>query len=323
MSIAPIILFLVSCGLIIFAGKWVVSSLLDIARFLGWKEFVVAFFAFSLGSVAPEFFIGISSALHGIPELSLGNIIGQNILLLTVTVAVSALVLRGGIRIQSQTVKVGSTFAVIAAVLPLIMVLDGTLSRIDGLILILTFAGFTVWLFSKKERFSKIYQDEISESSSVGLNTFFKKIFIFIGSLALLVVSAEGIIRSSLGFAEGLGFSVPFVGLLIVAIGTGLPETYISFNLAKRGQSWMILGGLMGAVALSSTMVLGLISVIQPIVIPASELAHLTLARIFLLLSALFFLFFVKTGRQISKKEAIFLLLFYAVFVFSLLYLPG
>jgi len=322
MSAFTIIIFLASCTLIIFAGKWVVSSLLDIAHFLGWKEFVVAFFAFSLGSVLPEFFIGITSAFHGVPELSLGNIIGQNIFLLTFTVAISALVLEGGIRIQSQTVRVGSTFAVVAATLPLLLILDGQLSRIEGLVLVLVFIAFTIWLFSKKERFSKVYQEEQGSSFDKGLSVLFKRILVFIGGLVLLVISAEGVIRSSLGFADGLAVSVPFVGLLIVALGTGLPETYIAVNLARRGQSWMILGGLMGAVALSSTLVLGLTSVIRPIEVQISELTHLTLARIFLLVSALFFLFFVKTGRQISRRESIFLFIIYFIFILLLFILP-
>lgn len=322
MLATSIILFLISCSIIIFAGKWVVSSLTDIAHFLGWKEFVVAFFAFSLGAIMPELFIGITSSFHGVPELSLGNIIGQNILLLTITVGVSALILRGGIVIQSQTVKAGSTFAVVAASLPLLLIFDGSLSRVDGILLILTFIIFTIWLFSKKERFSKVFEGEKNEAKSLNnLGAIFKSFFIFIGSLALLIISAEGIIRSSLGFAENLAISIPLIGLLIVAIGTGLPETYVALNLARKGQSWMILGGLMGAVALSSTLVLGIATIINPIEIDISGLSHLALARIFLLISALFFLFFVRTGRKISKREAIILFLIYFTFIFFLFFM--
>ncbi len=312
---AVAIIFIISCFLIIFAGKWVVASLSNISRFLGWKEFVVAFFALSLGAVAPEFFIGITSALHGIPELSLGNIIGQNILILSLAVAVSGFILKDGIKIESQTVKAGSIFAIIACVLPLLLLLDGDLSRVDGIILILTFAIFSVWLFSRKEYFTKIYKEEADPKIVSGLKGFLKSIVMLLGGMALIILSAEGIIRSSLVFSEILSISIPFVGLLIVALGTGLPETYVSARLALQGQSWMILGGLMGAVAMSSTLVLGFVSLVHPIVLNISELPHLALARTFLLVCALFFLLFTRTGRVLSNKEAFFLFFIYAVFV--------
>lgn len=310
------LIFIISSILMIFAGKWVINSISSLARFLQWKEFVVAFFALSLGAVAPEFFIGIFSALHGIPELSLGNIIGQNVLLLSLAVAVSAFLLKDGIKIESRTVKTGSVFAVVASILPLILLLDGELSRIDGIVLILAFVIFATWLFSKKEYFTKIYSDSESPNELIkGFKEVSRVILLLIIGLIFIVISAEGIIASSLSFSSILGLSIPFVGLLIVALGTGLPEIYISARLALQGQSWMILGGLMGAVAMSSTLVLGIVTLIEPIILNVSELPHLALARVFLLMCALLFLFFTRTDKTLSGQEALVLLALYITFV--------
>lgn len=307
-----ILIFLVSCFLIVIFGKWVVEALMRISRFLGWKEFVVAFFSISLGAVVPEFFIGISSALRGVPDLSLGNIVGQNIILFSLAPALCAFILKN-LEMESRTVRTGSTFAVIAAILPLLLILDGELSRIDGVILILCFFFYVFWFFSKKERFTKVYAEEEEKQIIKRFSNFFKDIVVILGGLFLVVLFAQGVIGSAQVFSAALKISLPLIGILIVGLGTALPETFLSINLARKGQSWMILGGLMGAVAVSSTLVLGLVALIHPIAIP--DFSPFVIARFFLIISALFFLFFVRTQKKITFKEALFLLGVYIAFL--------
>ncbi len=312
-----IFIFLLSCFLLVFSAKWLIDSLTGIAKYLGWKEFVVAFFTVSLGAVAPEFFIGILSAVNKVPELAFGNILGQNILLFSFTVGVCALILKHGIEVESKTVRGGSTFAVMAALLPLILILDGDLSRSDGLILLLFFFLFIYWLFSKKERFTKIYEGMEEKTKKGNLLFFFKNLLILLTGLFVVVLSAQGIVESSKYFSEVAGISIPLIGLLIVAVGVGIPETYFAVMLAKKGQSWMILGGLMGAVAMSSTLVLGTVALISPISIDIADRPSFFVARLFLIICAILFLFFVRSGRRISTREGIILLFIYASFVIS------
>ncbi len=310
------LVFLFSCFFLVYSAKWLIDALLKIGKCLNCKEFVVAFFTISLGAVAPELFIGISSAINKVPELAFGNILGQNILLFSFTIGVCAIILKNGIEVESKTVKTGSTFAVIAAILPLLLVLNGELSRIDGMVLILFFFIFLFWFFSRKERFTKIYEgdDGIEDGKK---NPFFilKNLGILLAGLIVIIISSHGIVQSSIIFSETLKISLPLIGILIVAVGVGLPETYFSVILAKKGQSWMILGGLMGAVAMSSTLVLGIVSLIHPITIEMSEIPHLFIARVFLILCSLLYLFFIRTGRRISTKEGIVLISLYAIFV--------
>jgi len=307
-----VLFFLISCVLIVVAGKLVIEALIRVSRFLGWKEFVVAFFTVSLGATLPEFFIGITSALKGIPQLSLGNIFGENIILFSLAPGLSVLILKS-LEMESRTVRAGSTFAVLAAILPLLLIWDGELSRIDGVILILCFPLYIFWLFSKKERFSKIYEQEERQPIIKSFFSFLKDIAIIFGGLFLIVLFAQGIISSAEVFSEALKISLPLVGILIVSLGTALPETYLSINLARAGQSWMILGGLMGSVAISSTLVLGSVAIIRPIVVP--DLFSFAIARLFLIISALFFLFFLKTDNKITLKEALFLFGIYIAFL--------
>jgi len=315
MIVIHLSVFLISCLVLVYSAKWIIDTLLKIGKYLGWKEFVVAFFTISLGAVAPEFFIGISAALNKVPELAFGNILGQNILLFSLTVGICAIILKNGIEVESRTVRTGTTFAVIAAILPLLLILDGELSRIDGAVLLLFFFFFIVWLFSKKERFTKIYEGDEKEKKWPGFLLFLKNLgIVFIGIL-FVVISSQGIVKSSIAFSEILGVSLPLVGILIVAFGVGLPETYFSAVLARRGQSWMILGGLMGAVGISSTLVLGIVSLIHPFTIDISMMPSLVIARAFLIICALLFLFFIRTGRRISTREGVILISLYVIFV--------
>lgn len=313
-----ILLFLFSALLLASSGKWTVDALTRIAHFSRWREFVVAFFTVSLGAVAPEFFVGVASALRGVPELSLGNIIGQNIMLLTFTVAISVLALGGAMAVESKTVRMSAVFASIAAIFPLVLALDGNISRIDGLVLILIFVLFIFWLFNKKDHFTKIYEMQERPPLKRSWLSILRDSAAALVGFALIVLSAEGLIRSAMAFSDDFGFTVSFVGILIVAAGTGFPETYFSVRLARQGYSWMILGGLMGSVAISSTIVLGTVALIRPIEIV--DVSLLTIGRLFLIISALLFLFFVRTKSEITKKEAAVLLAVYAAFIMSVIF---
>lgn len=305
-----ILIFIISCFILVLAAKKVVDSLDRIARFLGWKEFVVAFFLMSLATSVPNFFVGIISALNEIPELSFGDIVGANIIDLSLVMALAALISKAGLSAPSRTVQGSSFFTIGVAILPLILIQDGLLSRTDGILLLAVFLIYLSWLFRKRERFEKVY-DGVSKPLS--LRIFFKNIFLFLGSVLLLIISSQGIVKSAIFFAEYFNFSLGLIGILIIGLGTSLPETSFSIQAARKSQDWLILGNLMGSVVISTTLVLGIVSLIAPIKI--SDFSPFVIARVFLIISALSFLLFVRTGRKITRKEALFLLAIYITFI--------
>jgi len=306
------LIFIISCFLLVLSGKWLVNSLIRIAKFLGWKEFVVAFFTIAFGASLPNLFVGILSALNKIPQLSLGDVIGANIFDLTVTVALAAFISRQGLSAPSRTVQGSSIFTISAALLPLILILDGNLSRIDGFLLILTFAFYVFWLFRKEERFKKVYNG-VPEIR--GWKYFFEDLGLLIISVAFLILGAQGIVKSSSFFAQNLNLPLIFIGIFIVGIGDCLPETFFSIRAAKEGQDWMILGNLMGSVMITATLVLGTVALICPI--NFFDFSLLAIGRIFLVISAIFFLIFLRTGKKITRREALILFSIYILFLIS------
>ncbi|HOK94149.1 MAG TPA: sodium:calcium antiporter [Candidatus Pacearchaeota archaeon] len=306
-----VLIFIASCAGLYFAGELVVESLTRTAKFLGWREFVVAFIVIAFAASLPNLFVGITSAINKIPELSFGDIVGGNVIDLTLAVALAALVAKS-LPADSRTVQTTSLFTTTIAILPLLLILDGRLGRGDGVVLILTFGFYLWWLFSKQERFTKVYNKNKTPLSK-RLPTLLKDIGKMILGIIILILAAKGIVESASFFAETFNLSLSLIGILIVSLGNALPETYFAIASARKGQTWMILGDLMGSVITPATLVLGIVALICPIEIP--DFSPFAIARLFLIISALFFFIFLRTGRKITRREAIFLLIIYIVFV--------
>ena len=305
-----IIVFIISFLILIYASKRLVKSLSRVARLLGWKEFVVAFFTMALASSVPNLSVGIISALREIPSLAFGEIVGNNIIDLTLAVGLVAFISKKGLNLPSQTVQVSGLFTVFVAVLPALLAFDGTVGRGDGVLLMMTFVAYVVWLFKKKDRFSKVYNHV---PKKFRLKKFFKNIFILLAAVGLIVIAAEGIVRSAMYFSVFLNIPIVLIGILVVGMGNALPEIFFGVQAARKGEDWVVIGDLMGAVIVTATLVLGLVALIRPIII--ENIGPFVVARLFLIISAVFFMFFLRTERKITKKEGVWLFLLFAAFV--------
>lgn len=306
--------------LLYFAGGWVVNGLTKIARFLGWKEFVVAFIVMASAASLPNLFVGIFSAYHKVPQLSLGEIMAGSLIALTIGVGLAVLFSKEkNIPAQSKTIQSTSFFTLASALLPMILILDRNLSRIDGALLICFFLFYIFWLFSKKERFTKIFNHE-NENISIlkEFRSSMKEFGKVILGIILLLLAAGGIVSSATFFANFFNLPIILIGLVIVGLGNALPEIYFAIISSRRGESWMILGNLMGSVIFTTTLVLGIVALIYPIYV--SAISYLALTRIFLVLTVLFFFISVKTHQKITKKEAFILLAIYLIFILTLLF---
>ena len=310
-----LLLFIFCAGLIYFATDIAVGSLMRMARFLGWKEFVVAFFMMAFAASVPNFFVGFSSALRGIPELSFGDVAGNNLVALTLVVSLAVFFVKGKvIPVESRAIRSASVFTTIAVFLPLLLVLDGNLSRIDGVLLISFFVFYIVWLFSKEERFKKVYGDHNHAEPPVKQFKFFIKDIgkLFLSAL-ILIAATQGIIISAQFFSLSFHTPLILIGILITGPISALPEIYFGVTSARRGQTWMVLGNLIGAVIIPTTLVLGSVAIINPI--EKIDFETFAIARLFLMLAAISFLVSVKTEHRITRTEAVILILIYVVFV--------
>ena len=308
--ILQIVILLGSFLLLALAGKSLIDALARIGICLKLKEFVLAFFVMGIGATIPNLIIGITAALNKIPELSFGDVMGANIFDLSIVVGLAVLISRGGLSSDSRTIQGSSVFVMIIALLPVFLVLDGNLSRLDGAVLLAAFAVYAGWLFSKKDRFTKIYKN-CHQKFSIG--QIIKDVSLILIGLVLLFIGGQGVVYSATFLYETFHLPLGLIGIFVVAIGTCAPETFFSLHAARKGQDWMILGNLMGNVVITSTFVLGIVSLIEPIKIV--DFSPFVIARIFLIIAVTIFFFALRTGQKITRKEGLILIGIYIVFL--------
>ena len=308
-----ILIFIASCLLLIRSGTWVVGSLVRIAKALGWKKFVVASVLMAFATSLPELFIGITSAFHQRPQLSFGNIIGANIIVLTLVAGGGALLAKG-LKFEGKILRKSSLYAATIAFLPFLLILDGKMSRWDGIILLLIFVFYFSHLFQEQKRFSEVFISEFKKDWTQ-FKLFLKDGLIFLGGVCLLLLSAEGIVFSASNLAAGFNMPLVITGMFLVAIGTTLPEISFGIRSIAMGHKEMILGDILGSVVVNSTLILGLVVLISPFEI--YNFSPYLIGIIFTAITCLFFAVFSRTGKVITRKEAVVLLAIYILFVVS------
>ena len=315
-----IIIFLISIFILTWMSPYLVRTLVSFAKYLGWREFITAFFVMAVAGSLPNLFIDIGAALRGLPQLAFGDILGGNLVDLTLVMALAIFMSKGQhIKAESKMVQQSALFTAVISIMPLILILDGKLGRLDGVILICAFLIYSFWIFSKGQRFKKIYKSH-RQKSIKGFPNFLKDIVKIIIFLIILLSASQVVINSAQYFSIKLGFSMSLIGLLIVGLGNCFPEAYFSIVSAKRGESWMILGDLMGSVISCATLVLGIVAIITPFQI--DDFSPFLIARIFFIIALSVFLVAIRTGEKITKKEAVVLLFIYIIFLLVEIFKP-
>lgn len=311
-------IFIVSSIVLTWLSSSLIKTLVKIARYLGWREFIVAFFVMAFAASLPNLFIDLNAVLHGMPELAFGDILGGNLVDLTLAMAVVILVnKKNTISTQSSMIQGSAVFTFAIAILPVILLWNGRVTRADGLVLLLAFTVYCVWIFSKDDRFKKVYKEtkkEILNPKKAAVD-FIINIFKLVLFVCLLLASSQGIIKSAEYFSTNLGISLSLVGILIVSMANCFPEIYFGIISARKGEGWMVLGDMMGSVIICATLVMGIIALISPFEI--KDMAIFFTVRAFTIIAALMFLLIIKTDKKITKKEALLLLLVYIAFLIS------
>lgn len=307
-----VFIFVFSCALLSWLSSRLIVSLVKIAKYLRWREFIIAFFVMAFAVSLPNLFTDLNAVLQGKPELAVGDIIGGNLVDLTLVMAVAVFFSRRGLSAESRMVQQSAVFTAIIAILPLLLIVDGSLHRHDGIILIFTFFLYSWWIFSKRGRFKEVYnhKDPILSRDFKGFLMSLARVIVL---LILLVISSQLVVWSAQFFSNHLGISLALVGILIVGLGNAFPEMYFAVVSARQEKNWLVLGDLMGSVIICATLVLGIIGLFFPFHI--TDLSPFLIARVFLIIAAGLSLLFIRTGRKITKKEGLSLLLLYVAFL--------
>lgn len=306
MLTTDLIYFSLTLIVLIISGVYLVKSLNKIAKFLRISEFSAAFIIMAFATSIPELFVGVSSAISKNSALSMGNIIGANILNLTLILGIIVLV-NGDIKLKSQKMGKDIYFMLIAIILVIILYIIGkSLSRIDGIILILFFGLHVYNVFKKRKKYTKKIKNGKEQTKK------FYWLLIFLLALVALFISSNFVVKYSASLALDLKLPEIVIGLFLISIATTLPELVFGVSAGQLKHKEMALGDQVGTIITNSTFVLGIVAIISPIRV---EFNNFLISSIFMFISAFIAITFISTGRKLEKIEGISLILIYVFFI--------
>jgi cation:H+ antiporter len=249
-------------------------------------------------------FVSLVSALKGTPDLAVGNVVGSNTMNCMLIVGCAAMV--APMTISKSTVKKDIPFAVVASIVLLLLSLNSYLGRLDGVVLLAGFAIFmmyTLWQAKKGQAEPAPEQQKLQ-------NPWASMFFVVVG-LALLVLGSNIFVSHASSLAYALGISEGVVGLTVVAGGTSLPELATSVVAARKGQSAIAIGNVIGSNVFNILLILGLTATISPLEIEGIT----TLDMAVMLLSVVLVWLFSRTRYTVERWEGALLVGGYLVYL--------
>lgn len=278
---AQVLLLIFGIVVVLKSADWLTNGAVGLATKLGISQIVIGLTIVAIGTSMPEFFVSIVSAIKGTPDLAVGNIVGSNIFNVLLIVGVAATV--APIAIQRATVRRDIPIAIVASIMLTFMMLDDNISRIDALILFAAFIAF-IWITLRN---SKNDANEKDASTEKVIPTWMSVLFIIFG-LVGLVLGSNIFVDNASSLAHGWGISDAVIGLTIVAGGTSLPELATSAVAARKGDSGIAIGNVLGSNVFNILMILGLTGIISPMHI--QNITYIDMA-VMVISMALFWLF--------------------------------
>ena len=297
--------FLAVGSAILFVGsEWLIDAAKAIARKLRFSDFVIGLTVVAIGTSFPELAVGIISALGGYSEIVMGNVLGSNVANIGLALGLPALFY--SIKFQLSDIKTVITYNILACVYLYFISLDNMISTQDSLGLLLI---FSVFMFGRIFRASM--DVEPSNDTQVSGNIFPSLVRLLAGGMCLYWGSELFINNGAAPLVRQFGFSEKAIGMTVVAIGTSLPEVFVTMVALSKKEVGISLGNIIGSNILNIVFVLGIVGLINPIAFSNInfELFY-GLILVFLLLPlSLFF-------GGLNRSSGIFLLLLYTIFLY-------
>jgi len=288
--------------LLIWGADLMVDGASVTARNLGVSPMLVGLTVVGFATSAPEILVAITAALSGAPNLAIGNAIGSNIANIGLIGGITAAA--WPLTVHSQTLRRELPAMVAVSIVPVIFFLDSRLGRVEGLLLLVAFAGFMYWVIQlglRTRGHDSIEEEYASEiPADMSMKAALTRIVV---GLAALSIGANSLVWGSESVALALGISDMIIGITIVAIGTSLPELAVSLTSARKGEHGLAFGNIIGSNGFNSLAVIGIAASITPADLdPGAIRLHLPVMLAFTL--AFFFLAYNWSGTIRVSRNA-------------------
>ena len=298
-------IFLVACLIVWLGSGFVMNGAQSLARFLKVSSFTFSFFVLGMLTSLPEIMIGTTAVVRGEPELVVGNLIGGSLVLFLLAIPILALASRG-LRVPQALPQKDLAVSLITIAAPALIILDRTVSIGEAILLVALYLTLTIILFRRGSIVDSLRNlnhpggRQVRALAAIG------------GGIILIFAGSQLIVQSAEYYAATFSWSPFVVGLLIVAIGTNIPEISLSLRAVLSGKQSIALADYLGSAA-TNTVLIGIFALASG---RAITLPNHGAVRIIVLVGGLLLFFvFARSKKTLSVREALLLLALYAAFV--------
>ena len=284
------LLLIIGFVLLIKGADFFVEGSSSLARFLKIPSVIIGLTIVAMGTSAPEASVSINAALAGNNDIAVSNIIGSNIFNGLVVVGICAFI--SGFKTNKDILKRDMTVNILITAILCVMIADGRLSRLEGILLLAGMIFYIVNMILSALKTRSSYPDEKSMP-------LYKSLIFIAGGLVAVIFGGNLVVNNASQIAVSFGVSQNFIGLTIVAIGTSLPELVTSIVATRKGDSGLALGNAIGSNIFNILFILGMSATISPLHILSESVIDCAI----LLVSGILLFVFAYTRKSMNRTE--------------------
>ncbi|MCB9354449.1 MAG: calcium/sodium antiporter [Lewinellaceae bacterium] len=312
-----IILITIGSALVSYGARIMVDGSSSLAKRFNISDLVIGLTVVAFGTSSPELIVSVIAASTGKADVALGNVIGSNMMNICLILGLAALIRPLGV--QRNTVWKEIPLSLLGIIVAFFMANDllfdgrgpSAISRIDGLVLLSFFAIYLYYMFEIARNYPQISTPDMHQ------RPVWLSVMMVLGGIAALTLGGQLVVESAIGIARFLGISEAVIGLTLVAVGTSIPELATSIVAARRGNTDIAVGNVVGSNIFNVFMILGVSATVAPLPLGNIKMSDFIAC---ILMTALLFLFcFVQESRVVTKWKGLAFLGIYAAYMAYLL----
>jgi len=297
-----ILLLILGFAMLVKGADWFVDGSSGIAAKFGIPQLIIGLTIVAMGTSAPEAAVSITAAIKGNADITVGNIVGSNILNILIILGISVLIIP--LLVAKSTIFIEIPFMIVVTFILLGIGYDGTIKLWEGLLLLGVFILYLTYLFYMAKKNKENNEDSVKELSIA------KALIFTVIGLVLVVFGSHVTVDAATKIAQEVGLSERFIGLTIVALGTSLPELFTSVMAARKGNADIAIGNIVGSNIFNILFVVGLSAVIIPVPF-ATGFRFDTLVAVF---AGVLLMVCAIKGRKLPRWSGVVMLLCYALY---------
>ncbi len=300
------IVFLAAMAALIFGADFIIKESERIALHFNISHFVIGATLVAFGTSLPEMAASMMAASQGKSDMAVANVLGSVIFNITLVLGL-VLFIAKSMKPERDLFSKDSAWVVVPVVIFLLMIQDGVIGRVDGIIFLLLMISYLIFLFTSSK---DDLEGEIDESLTQKFNWSKTLVLLTIGFI-FTIGGANFVIESGTSIARSLEVSEWIIGLFLISLGTSLPELVVSLVAIKKGNADMSIGNIIGSNVANFSMVIGASSLIHPLIVNIQDNSF----DIFIMVAASLTLLFILANKLYNKAGAIFLFAILALFI--------